>query len=273
MNRARSDVPQDTEVISGIEVLLAHCLKLRKEDLFAHPESSVGSAEEKKFWGLFKRFLEGEPLGYLIKKREFFRLDFYINDNVLVPRPETELLVEKALEEAGRVEGKVRILDIGTGSGCIAIALARNLERCRILAVDVSEDALMVAKRNVAGLGVLDKVELRRSDLMGEVDENFDIIVANLPYIGDKDFVDENVRKFEPRKALFGGDDGLRIYERLFREIAELEEKPGIFIGEFGFGQENEIEVLLNKYFIQNKWLIEKDYSSIKRFFVVNFRQ
>ncbi|MBU0667639.1 peptide chain release factor N(5)-glutamine methyltransferase [Patescibacteria group bacterium] len=259
--------------VLGVELLLAHSLNVGRERLFSHPEQEIDSMELQVFQDLFNRFCDGEPVAYLVGKKEFYGLDFLVNDSVLIPRPETELLVDKVMEFCKEESGGVRILDIGTGSGAIAVALAKNLPRARVIACDISAEALEVAKENAQMHGVADRTSFVKSDLLANVEGDFDVVVANLPYIGEKsnNFVSKETLNYEPHVALFGGDDGLDLYRKLFVQIVGLEWRPKLLLGEFGFLQADAMRELLNKYFVQQGWSIEKDYASIERIFVVTF--
>ncbi|MBI4235213.1 peptide chain release factor N(5)-glutamine methyltransferase [Candidatus Peregrinibacteria bacterium] len=209
------------------ELLLAYSLDESREFLFANANGDADPGSVYMFWHYIKRLASGEPIAYIIKKKEFYGLDFFVDQRVLIPRPETEMLVEAALKfSAANPSKKLRILDLGTGSGNIAISLAKNLpDECIDLidAVDLSEAACEVAKINALQHGVDDRVSVFPADLLDFADENgrYDLIVANLPYIGEvsHDFVSENVEKYEPNSALFAGDDGLALYKNLFEQI------------------------------------------------------
>lgn len=271
----------DTSVLDA-EVLLCYVFGETKEYLFAHANDEVDDENlEKLYVQYLDRVKKGEPIAYITGEKEFYGLDFLVNENVLVPRPETEMLVDKVLSfmrENFDKHGKYRVLDIGTGSGNIAVSIAKNSEHLEddmveyVDAIDVSDDALKVAFENVLQHGVEGKVKVFNSDLLEDIgeDEHYHIIVANLPYIGEveNNHVEKNVRDYEPKGALFAGDDGLELYKKLFQQISERDMNWKMMIGEFGFGQRKNLEVLLNKYFEQ-KWAIEKDLAGIDRMFVV----
>jgi release factor glutamine methyltransferase len=268
LNNIRSLQGRNSDLLLAAEVLLMHMLAISKEEIFSEPERLLSESELKRFLELFERYKKGEPLAYLTGKKDFYGLEFVVGPNVLIPRPETEMLVERVLEYAREFNGP--ILDIGTGSGCIAVALAKRLGR-RIYASDISEKALKVAEEN-ARIHSAD-VEFFQSDLLEEVERAFDIIAANLPYIGKKKFneIDKNVAKYEPHKALYSGDDGLIYYRRLFDQISKKDWKPKVLIGEIGAGQGPLIKRELNKFFAQEDFWIEKDLASFDRMFVVRF--
>lgn len=258
------------------ELVLAHSLDESREFLFANATDDADPATVTMFWHYLKRLASGEPVAYIIKKKEFYGLDFFVDERVLIPRPETEMLVEQVLRYSGaKPSKKLKILDLGTGSGNIAISLAKNLpDECIDLidAVDLSEAACEVAKMNALQHGVDDRISIFQADLLDFADEgeHYDVIVANLPYIGvvTNNSASENVKKFEPKSALFAGNDGLALYEKLFAQIAEKAITFDLFIGEFGFGQSENLAALLSKYFV-GKWLIEKDHAGIDRIFIV----
>lgn len=261
------------------EVLLAYVLGYDREYLIGHGDEDIEIGLLKLFLKYMKEFKDGKPVAYITKGKEFYGMDFFVDERVLIPRPETEMLVEDGLKYlASKNLRKIRILDVGTGSGNIAISLLCEAQKlnenlvAEVDAVDISEDALEVAKINVQQYGVENEVHVFQSDLLENIDDSakYDVIVTNLPYIGEREnnFVEENVKKYEPNGALFAGDDGLKLYEKLFSQIKEKNIDFGILIGEFGFGQTKKIKELLSKFFAQ-KWRIEKDLAGIDRMFVV----
>lgn len=264
---------KSTEQILAVEVLLAFVMNMRREELFTYPDMELAGPDEKKFWELFGRFYAGEPVAYLTNRKEFYGLNFYIDENVLIPRPETELLVDEVIRLYGKCSAKLRILEVGTGSGCIAVSLAKCLKNAEIVATDISAAALTVARRNARDLGVGDRIVFFESDLIANVAGSFDIVVANLPYIGEKKyrFVSKEAFAYEPHVALFGGENGLQLYERLFKQMVGQVWRPRILLGEFGFLQGEDMRVLLKKYFQDETREILKDYASIERIFMVAF--
>jgi release factor glutamine methyltransferase len=264
------------------EVLLSYCLGRGREYMIAHGNEDVDGFVAALFNTYLKQVKEGKPIAYILGEKEFYALNFFVDERVLVPRPETELLVDEVLDylRANAEEGRrFRILDVGTGSGNIAVAVGKsvfdsedkiNLEQ--IDAVDVSTSALEVAKINVEQHGLSEIVHVYQSDLLEAIDEceKFDVIVANLPYIGKRKHrnISEDVEKFEPETALFGGEDGLSLYKKMFQQIVEKEIGFDLLIGEFGFAQRNDLEGVLNKYFDQ-KWKVKMDHAGIDRLFMV----
>jgi release factor glutamine methyltransferase len=236
------------------ETLLLHVLKMNGPEtnlswLIAHDTEPLAPDAAATFCDFIERRFAGEPIQYITGEAEFYGLPFHVNRDVLIPRPETEHLVEKAMALAAEF-ARPKIVDVGTGSGAIAVALAHALPPAQIIATDVSPAALAVAKENAAGNGVADRVRFHEGDLLEPVaGEQFDIVVSNPPYVPESDraTLDVEVRDYEPSQALFAGEDGLQIYRRLipatFRALV-----PGGFVAlEIGYGQQQAIDALLNK--------------------------
>lgn len=184
-----------------------------------------------------------EPVAYILGEREFWGLPFEVTPDVLIPRPETELIVEEALDlfPAGRAPGV--IVDAGTGSGCLAVALAREFDEARVIATDISEAALAVARRNAARNGVGDRIDFRAGDLLEPVTEPADLIVSNPPYVasGDVGGLVPEVREHEPHIALFAGVDGLSVFGKLFPAAATRLRPGGRLIVEVGYDQDDRV--------------------------------
>lgn len=217
------------------ELLLAHALGIDRTRLFARLREAVPAIAADAFAALLERRLRREPLAYLTGEQEFWSLRFAVTPAVLIPRPETELLVELAqrLRPAPR-----RVLDVGTGSGCIAVALARELPGAQLTAVDLSADALAVARRNAAAHGVAPRIEFAAGDVYTGLPEAavFDLIVSNPPYLAPGDAASPEI-DFEPRTALYAGDDGLDVVRRLLAGTGARLRPGGHILIEIGLGQ------------------------------------
>lgn len=214
------------------ESLLGFVAGCERSQLFAHPEREFSLEDAEQFHLLVDRRAEGEPTQYILGVWEFFGRDFEVNPAVLIPRPETELLVETVLE---RAPDTVRVLDVGTGSGCIAVTLACERPSWEICATDISEPALTVAENNARRLKV--RVEFRSGDLTEAFEgESFDVVVSNPPYVteGDRSTLSREVRR-EPEAALFAGADGLDIYRRLIPAAARVLRPGGLLALELGY--------------------------------------
>ncbi|MBT4916812.1 peptide chain release factor N(5)-glutamine methyltransferase [Candidatus Peregrinibacteria bacterium] len=261
------------------EVLLKHVLGVESDFLVSHIDDEVSPDMADLFMSYLERVQEGEPIAYITNEKEFFGLNFFVDDRVLIPRPETEHLVEAVFEYVNEIKGDsgFRILDVGTGSGNIAISVARALSDEGVVvdidAIDISEDALDVARLNAEQHGVEDRIQFYQSDLLENFDddEDFDVIIANLPYIGEVKHrhVSGDTEKYEPNGALFAGEDGLDLYKKMFQQIVDKKLGYKRIFGEFCYGQSEDISLLLNKYF-EHRWEIKKDLAGIDRMFIVS---
>lgn len=238
------------------ELLLAHVLGVRRLDLHAAGGRELLSADAAAYEALLDRRAGGEPVAYLTGRKEFYSLELLLTPDVLVPRPETEVLVERAIDLVrkrlthGRdpAAGPLEILDLCTGSGCIAVALARHLGAARLLASDCSEPALGVARRNAERHGVSERIEFRLGDLFACWEgQAFDMIVSNPPYIGvaEATSLPVTVRDFEPHVALFAGPDGLAILRRIAEQAAGFLRPGGRLLLEVGYRQAGAVRRLL----------------------------
>ncbi|PIQ77788.1 protein-(glutamine-N5) methyltransferase, release factor-specific [Candidatus Peregrinibacteria bacterium CG11_big_fil_rev_8_21_14_0_20_46_8] len=253
------------------ELLLARLLDIRREDIIAHPERPVTVMQRDDFLLDCQRRSRGEPLAYLLGFKEFYGLPLHVDRRVLIPRPETELLVDIARELAAGMSAP-KLCDVGTGSGCIAVALAKHLPHVRIIASDISDDALLVARKNVHLHGVVENVELVQSDLLEQFREHpFDGVVANLPYIGrlEHHLVGKDVMEYEPNVALFGGDEGTELIEKLFLHIAQLRHMPQWCIGEMGFLQKEKVEKIVRRYLPHAVINFKQDLAGLDRVFII----
>ncbi len=229
------------------ELLLVHSLKLRdRVELYLNFDRPLTEREVEDYRQLVKRRAKGEPVAYITGKKEFFGFEFKVRKGVLIPRPETETLVEEALK---LIKGKkgLKVVDVGTGSGCIAITVCKLTKgENTIIGVDVSEEALKVAKENVENLKC--KVHLIRTSLLNGLKGPFDAIISNPPYVaaGDKR-VEREVLKYEPKIALFAGESGLEFIEKLVKESHKKLKEGGFLALEFGEGQGKEVKELLSE--------------------------
>lgn len=213
LKKARTHIDAASqEPASSINALIGFVLNKPVHFGISHPETSLSPAEETWLNVLLDRLLSGEPLAYLIGRQEFFGIDFKVTPDVLIPRPETELLVEKAVDWLQTKRGNVLVADVGTGSGCIAAAIGRQIPSARIVGTDFSYNALQIAKKNIQSLELENRISLVQSDLMASLQYHFDCICANLPYIPTEILSALRVKKFEPLAALDGGHDGLKYF-------------------------------------------------------------
>ena len=227
------------------ELILAHVLGCDQTALLTHPERPLSTKEAEQFEALLKRRLASEPVQYLTGTQEFFGLLFEVSPDVLIPRPETEHLVEAVLDRFNR-DANPRIVDVGTGSGAIAVAIAHALPRSRVTAMDLYPSALEIARRNAERHGVIDRVTLLQSDLLAAASsQEFDAVVSNPPYIADGEVLEVQVANYEPSSALYAGPTGLEIYQRLIPQARTVLKPRGWLIMEIGYGQEAALGALL----------------------------
>jgi len=246
------------------EVLLRHILHLSRAQLYLDLNLQLNPDQETAFNQWVELRLRGEPMAYIIKSREFYGLDFFVDSRVLIPRPETELLVEEAIRFCDRHPSAV-LADIGTGSGAIAVSLAVYLPQVKIYAIDISSQALEVAGFNASRHGVTERVTLLQGDLLGPLKHPVDALIANLPYVGTADWQAMPSAAFEPRQALDGGEKGL---DQLFRLIDQLNGKvnPGGWVLlEIGMGQAEAVTGYLKKLYPAASIEALKDLAGIER--------
>jgi release factor glutamine methyltransferase len=239
-----------SEPRAAAEVLLAHGLGCNRLELYLRHDQPLSDGELSCYKNLLKRRLAHEPTQYITGHQEFWSLDFLVNPAVLIPRPETELLVEAVLRYARGSEGQVRrILDLGTGSGVLAVVLARELPEARVVAVDRAGAALKLARENARRQGVAERVAWVLGDLAGALAPKgiFDVLVSNPPYVptGDWEQLPPEIREHEPRLALDGGADGLEIIRGLSAAAPALLRPGGLLALEVGQGQAEQVQRLL----------------------------
>ncbi len=230
------------------ELLLRYTLKISRVQLYMELDSELNLGDEQTFRQVVKRRLSGEPTAYITRNREFYGLDFYVDPDVLIPRPESELLVEKAIGLAQNNKVST-IAEIGTGCGAIAISLALSLPRTKTYATDISGDALKVALFNCQRHGVAGRIRLLVGDMLDPLPEPVDLIVANLPYVTESELSRINTLNFEPSLALNGGSDGLEKIRKLCSRISDKLCPGGYLLLEIGQGQSRAVTALLHGLF------------------------
>ena len=230
-----------------LDVELILCYLLKKDRIFLHLNEKMEVSPDlaDKFYELAKKRNEGYPLQYIINSQEFMGLDFYVREGVLIPRSDTEILVERVLEIAKeRFGGKIKILDLGTGSGAIGVSLVYNLKNSFVTCLDISEIAVETANINVRK-HKLENIKVIKADIFSyKSPEKFHVVVSNPPYI-EKDTIKKlqpEVSLYEPRLALDGGEDGLDYYRRIVELFADLHEKEGVLAVEIGYDQKKSVE-------------------------------
>ena len=224
------------------ELLMAHCLSVEREYLHTHDERALSDEESQALEDVLYDRINGVPLQYIVGRQEFYGRYFRVTPAVLIPRPETEHIVEAVLKLQGTMQrGRSRILDVGTGSGCIAVTLALEIAGARVFASDISEAALRVASANASALGA--SVAFLCMDVLDAVEGPFEFIVSNPPYVrrGDMSRLQRDVREYEPHVALFSPEDELQVYRRLIAGAENLLEAGGHLLMEVGIGMDERV--------------------------------
>ena len=240
---------------SEAELLLAAALSLKRQDLWLQTERALDEEEITRWQNFIERRSAREPFAYIVGRKEFWSLEFKVNQEVLTPRPETELLIERLLDIAQKGPGResVRVLDMGTGSGNIAVAVAREFPESKVVAVDVSPGAIATARENIRHHGFSDRIHLVQSDLFAGLEPGdagkFDYIISNPPYIKSReiDRLMPEVSDHEPRSALDGGASGLEFYQRIVPESCRMLKRGGSLIMEIGSDQAGAVIQIIEK--------------------------
>lgn len=239
---------EDSRLTSSL--LLAEALGKDRVYLLAHDRDEVEPQIQSCFFQYIKRRAQGEPLQYITGRQEFYGFDFHVTPAVLIPRPETELIVELALKYIKTPN--TQILDIGTGSGCIAVSLAKLLPSAHVTALDISPAAIAVARRNAAKHGVLNRIDLIVSDLCSALSDKwrYSVVCSNPPYVAEQDAATlaKEVRDYEPHLALFAPNDGLEMIHRVFLEAARVVSPESVLLMEIGYRQAERIEQMAGNY-------------------------
>jgi len=248
------------------EVILMSLLKKDKDFIFTHPEAKLTAVQEKKYLQDIKKRFKGLPVAYITGEKEFYGLKFKVDRHVLIPRPETELLAEEAINIAKKISTKnPTIVDIGTGSGAIAISIAKNLPGVKTIATDKSSKALEIARKN-ARLNKA-KIIFKKGNLLKPIlNTKVNILIANLPYL-ETNYKNSSI-KYEPKLALYSGKDGLDSYRELIKQLSQLKNLPEYILLEAGAKQFKKLTSIIKKSFPQAKIRVEKDLAGFDRYLV-----
>ena len=256
------------------EVLLRHVLKIDRAAMFRDLDEDISMEDSSNIASLVKRRIKREPLAYITGVKEFYGLPFVVSEDVLIPRQETELLVDAAIVQAKSLgKNQISIVDVGTGSGAIAVSLALNIPTSSIIAVDISEAALAIADNNRRAHGLYSRVKLRRGNLLEPIIDKIDILVSNPPYIrSDKlTSLQEEVLK-EPVVALDGGCDGLELIKRLLFQAVDKMSSPGVILFEIDSDQASEAVKLSQQFFPSAITTVLKDLTNNERAVLLEIR-
>jgi release factor glutamine methyltransferase len=250
------------------EVLLSFCLGCDRLEFYKNPDMTISEAKLSTFRNLIARRLQWEPVAYITGRKEFWSFSLDVNNSVLIPRPDTEIIVEEALNICRKIDSsEIKILDIGTGSGAIALALASEITGAKVVATDISPAALNLAQKNATALGLKEKIYFQQGDLFEPVDGIFDIIVCNPPYISAQDYekLPAGVKDYEPQDALLAGKSGLEFYEKLIYQAAGFLQKNGWLLLEIGAKQEAGVRGIMEATGFYDSIEMRRDYAGLPR--------
>jgi len=247
------------------EILLSNLIKRDKKHIFLNPKELLNSEQLDKFKSLIERRKKGEPIAYLINKKEFWKDEFFVNKDVLIPRPDTELIIEQVLKIYSKEE-QLQVLDIGTGSGCILLSILKERPNFYGTGIDISKKSINISKFNAKQLNLMNRVKFFNSNVDNFKIGKYDIVVSNPPYIKllNLKYLEKDVVNFEPKLALSGGLDGFSKIRKVISKTRNLIKENGKFILEIGFNQKNKVKKILKEEgFYVNKAI--KDYGNNDR--------
>lgn len=252
------------------EVILAHALDITRTQLLTRLDRSPNPDQLTLFQTNLERVLKDEPLAYVVGHREFYDLDLITDRRALIPRPETECLIEFALERLANHPAP-RIADIGTGCGGIAVTLAKHLPRAHVIATDLSAEAVDLARENAVRHGVADRIDFRVGSLLEPVTETLDLLAANLPYIDDKDwpYLQKTIRGHEPKMAFLGGPDGLDLMRAMLKDAPRVVKAGGLILMEIGAYQGDDVTAIAQPHFPSAQITVRPDYAGLDRLVVI----
>jgi release factor glutamine methyltransferase len=250
------------------EVLLSFSLGCDRLEFYKNPDMTISETQLSAFRNLIARRSQWEPVAYITGRKEFWTFVLAVNNSVLIPRPDTEVIVEETINICRKTDSsEMRILDIGTGSGAIALALASEITGAKIVATDISPVALNLAQKNAAALRLKEKIDFRQGDLFDPVEGIFDIIVSNPPYIATEEYekLPTGVKDYEPREALWAGKSGLEFYEKLIYQAAGFLKKNGWLLLEIGAKQEAGVRGIMEAACFYESIEMRRDYAGLPR--------
>jgi len=253
------------EPTSSILALAGHILKSSPAFILAHPERALTAFEIDELTRMLDRLKSGEPLAYIIKRQAFFGMDFYVDPSVLIPRPETEILVEQALSWLRHKDIYTVALEAGTGSACIPISICMNFQKVSFFTFEISTNAIQIAKINISNFRLTDQIQLIKTNSCSCFKPGFNLICANLPYIPTERLESLQVSKFEPGIALDGGKDGLFIIKEFLSQSSFLLQNPGLLLCEIDYTQKDSLIQLSHELFHDASISIVNDLSKFSR--------
>ena len=260
LNSLGAQLHQSSETANlDSQVLIAHCMQKSRSWVLAHPEAILDQAQYARIKRAVHRLLQGEPLPYVIGHWEFYGMDLDLTPAVLIPRPETELLVDKAIEWLRQHSKRRKVVDVGTGSGCIGLSLARHLSDLQLMMTDISPEALKIARSNAKKHQLTKNIELKQADLLDGIDQPFDLICANLPYIPTSILLKLPVAKREPFLALDGGVTGTHLISKLLEQSSNLLVYGGLLLMEIESSQGEAVKSMARSIFPFSQISVDQD--------------
>lgn len=274
INKASKDIePVSNVPYLEAELLFCFIKKITTSELYINPDVNLSEKEQQDFGTIINKRAKGIPHAYLTGIKEFYGREFEVSEDVLIPRPETELIIDETIRVLENLKNP-EIVDIGTGSGCIAITLALEIMNLDIIASDIDASALNIAKKNSKKFGISDHISFIESDLLAGIKQHAEVIVANLPYVTESDKQKLAQKhtislKYEPQHALYAGDDGLMLYNRLIEEIKY--DPPKYLLLEIDPGQSKKLSKTIAKILSPKEIKIKKDLAGHDRLIIVSF--
>ena len=265
MNQAIGSLTQSETPFLEVQVITASVLGQSREWVIAHPNFLLTPIQIDQLNSVLNRLIQGEPLAYLTSQQSFYGLDFFVSPAVLIPRPETELLVEEAIQWLEANPHRRNAVDVGTGSGIIAITLTDTFPDLKMTGIDLSEDALRIADSNAVLHHLSERLTWQKSDLLTAIEGKFDLILANLPYIPTQTLNTLDVIKFEPRLALDGGSDGLHLIRQLLEQTPTHLRPGGAIFLEIESTIGDQVLEAAKRFFPQAKIELQNDYANLPR--------
>ena len=259
---------EDYSIIS--KMLAKHILKMTNVEIIINEEKEISEEEKNRYDFALTEIVKGIPVQYITHNQEFMGMNFYVNEDVLIPQPDTEILVEEVIKLCKNYKDNIKILDICTGSGAIGISIVKSVENINLIASDISDKALEIAKKNAKNNEILNRIDFVKSDMFENINDKFDIIVSNPPYIETNviNTLSKQVQN-EPHLALDGGKDGLDFYRILANQAKEYLKPNGYLCMEIGYNQKDKVEQLLKENGYKNIYC-KKDLSGNDRVIIAN---
>ena len=267
----------DEEKFLLTEMIIAYVLEKDRIYIKLNMDDEINNSQAEKIKGYVERLANNEPIHYIIGKRDFMGMDFYVTQNVLIPRSDTEVLVTEAInalnQEKKYAKDTTTGLEIGAGSGIISISLLKKIGNLNMTAVDINCDAIRLTTKNAVELGVYPRLKVLKSDIYSKINEKYDFIISNPPYIRTDEIqrLDPKIKNYEPLNALDGGESGIEFYDKIIRDAKAFLNKDGYLFLEIGYDQKDDVSNLFSKHNINVKLKVVKDLAGYDRVIIAKF--